>query len=54
MNIRIKEISIGRVDLMRMGTTYISEFQKKKEKNVVVVAMETINVQTTYFTFIVT
>jgi hypothetical protein len=32
MNIRIKEISIGRVDLMRMGTTYISEFQKKREK----------------------
>jgi hypothetical protein len=38
-----KEISIGRIDLMRMGTTYISKFQKK-EKNVVVVATETINV----------
>jgi hypothetical protein len=34
---------MGRVNLMRMGTTYISEF-KKKEKNVVVVAPETINV----------
>jgi hypothetical protein len=43
MNIRTKEISIGRVDLMRMGTTYISELQKK-EKNVVVVATKTINV----------
>jgi hypothetical protein len=43
MNIRTKEISIGRVDLMRMGTTYIFEFQKK-EKNIVVVATETINV----------
>jgi hypothetical protein len=43
MNIRTKEISIVRVDLMRMGTTYISEFQKRK-KNVVVVATETINV----------
>jgi hypothetical protein len=31
MNIRIKEISIGRVDLMRMCTTYISEFQKKEK-----------------------
>jgi hypothetical protein len=35
-----KEISIGRVDLMCMGTTYISEFKK----NVVVVTTETINV----------
>jgi hypothetical protein len=41
MNIRTKKISIGRVDLMRMGTTYISEFQKK---NVLVVATKTINV----------
>jgi hypothetical protein len=39
-----KEISIGRVDFMCMGTTYISEFQKKKEKNIVVVATETINI----------
>jgi hypothetical protein len=38
----IQLVSIGRVDLMRMGTTYISEFKKKK--NVVVVAPETINV----------
>jgi hypothetical protein len=38
-----KEISIEHVDLMRVGTTYISEFQKKK-KNIVVVATETINV----------
>jgi hypothetical protein len=38
-----KEISIGHIDLIRMGTTYISKFQKKRE-NVVVVAMETINV----------
>jgi hypothetical protein len=43
MTIRTKEISIGRVDFMRMGTTYIFEFQKKKI-NVVVVATETINV----------
>jgi hypothetical protein len=26
-----KEISIERVDLMRMGTTYISEFQKREK-----------------------
>jgi hypothetical protein len=43
MNIRTKDIIIGRVDLMRMGTTYISEFQKKKIY-IIVVATETINV----------
>jgi hypothetical protein len=29
VDLMTNEISIGRVDLMRMGTTYISEFQKK-------------------------
>jgi hypothetical protein len=32
VDLMTKEISIGRVDLIHMGTTYIFEFQKKREK----------------------